>query len=93
MISMAHFSQIKNVYQMCISCELNTFKATIYSSWQIIIYVKDEYKIVLKVFKSKNNALLAIASNGIIFEKFQPIGVELLRNTLKYIKKYFLPMR
>ena len=64
---------------------LQTFKATFYSSSQLIIFVNDEQKVALKVFKRvkhlwilkfhKNNAPSAITSNGIIFEKFQPIGV------------------
>ena len=67
------------------SFKLKTFKATFYSSSQMIIFVNDEYKVALKVFKRvkhlwvlkfhKNNAFSAIILNGIIFEKFQAIGV------------------
>ena len=65
-----------------------TFKATFYSSSQLTILANHEYKVALKhvkVFKRvkhlwvlkfhKNNTFLAITPNGIIFEKFQPIGV------------------
>ena len=61
---------------------LKTFKATFYSSSQPTIFVNDEKRVALKVFKRvkylwvlkfyKNNAFSAITSN---FEKFQPIGV------------------
>ena len=64
---------------------LETFKATFYSPSQLIIFENDEQKVPLKVFKRvkhlwvlkfhKNDALSAIALNGIIFEKFQPEGV------------------
>ena len=64
---------------------LKTFKTTFYSSSQLIIFVNNEYKAALKVFKRvkhlwvlkfhKNNAFSAVISNDIIFEKFQPIGV------------------
>ena len=65
--------------------QLKTFKATFYSSLQLINFVNDEQKVALKVFKRvkglwvlkcyKNNAFLAVVSNVIIFDKFQPMCV------------------
>ena len=50
---------LPNIYFL-VDQHLKTFKATFYSSSQLIIFVNDEQK---------------VASNGIILGKFQPIGV------------------
>ena len=73
---------------------VKTFKATFYSSSQLIIFVSDEWKVFKRVKHlwvlnfHKNNAFSVIASNGIIFEIFQPIGVELLRTNVSMLKKF-----
>ena len=72
------FPQSRSIY----STELKTFKATFYSSSQLIIFVNEEYKVALKVIKRvkhfwvlkfhKNSGFSAITWNDINFERFNP---------------------
>ena len=80
-----YFIYVKKVKGTNLEYYLKTFQTTFYSLLQLIILVNNEQKVALKVFKRvrhlwvlkfhKNNTFSDIASNGTIFDKFQPICV------------------